>query len=58
MKTAVVGSGAWGAALAVRLCKNGNDVVLWTHRKENISVMEKSRINPRLPGVALPEGQS
>ncbi|WP_353961152.1 hypothetical protein, partial [Klebsiella pneumoniae] len=23
MKAAVVGSGAWGTALAIRLCKNG-----------------------------------
>ena len=56
MKTAVVGSGAWGTALAIRLCKNGHDVTMWTFEKELIEQMEQQRINPRLPGATLPEG--
>ena len=56
MKIAVVGSGAWGTALAVRLHKNGHDVTIWTYETELIPQMEESRINPRLPGAALPEG--
>ena len=56
MKTAVVGSGAWGTALAIRLCENGHDVVLWTFEKELIPQMRQERQNPRLPGVTLPEG--
>ena len=56
MKIAVVGSGAWGTALAIRLQKNGHDVTIWTYEKELIPQMEESRINPRLPGARLPEG--
>lgn len=56
MKAAVVGSGAWGTALAIRLCKNGHDVTLWTFEKDLIPQMESMRINPRLPGAVLPEG--
>ena len=56
MKIAVVGSGAWGTALAIRLQKNGHDVTIRTYEKELIPQMEESRINPRLPGVRLPEG--
>ena len=56
MKAAVVGSGAWGTALAIRLCKNGHDVTMWTFEKELIPEMETTRHNPRLPGVTLPEG--
>jgi len=56
MKAAVVGSGAWGTALAIRLCKNGHDVTLWTFEKELIPQMENDRQNPRLPGAALPLG--
>ena len=56
MKTAVVGSGAWGTALAIRLLENGHDVTLWTFEKDLIPQMEKERINIRLPGVKLPEG--
>ena len=54
MKVAVIGSGAWGTALAIRLCKNGHDVVLWTFEKDLISQMRSERINIRLPGVILP----
>lgn len=55
MKVAVVGSGAWGTALAIRLCKNGHDVTMWTFETELIEEMETTRRNPRLPGAELPE---
>ena len=55
MKAAVVGSGAWGTALAIRLCKNGHDVTMWTFEKDLIPQMEKERLNIRLPGAELPE---
>jgi len=55
MKAAVVGSGAWGTALAIALCKNGHDVTMWTFEKELIPEMEATRRNPRLPGAVLPE---
>ena len=56
MKVAVVGSGAWGTALAIRLCKNGHDVTMWTFETELIDQMVSERHNPRLPGAVLPEG--
>ncbi len=56
MKVAVVGSGAWGTALSIRLHKNGHQVTLWTFEKDLIPQMEKERINIRLPGAVLPEG--
>lgn len=55
MKIAVIGSGAWGTALAIRLCKNGHDVTMWTFEKDLIPEMESSRRNPRLPGAVLPD---
>ncbi len=55
MKAAVVGSGAWGTALAIRLCKNGHDVTMWTFEKELIPQMLETRRNPRLPKAELPE---
>ena len=54
MKVAVVGSGAWGTALAIRLCKNGHDVTMWTFEKDLIPEMEATRRNPRLPVAELP----
>ena len=55
MKVAVVGSGAWGTALAIRLCKNGHDVTVWTFEKDLIPEMNATRRNPRLPAAVLPE---
>ena len=56
MKVVVVGSGAWGTALAIRLCKNGHDVTMWTFEKDLIDEMETTRRNPRLPDAVLPDG--
>ncbi len=55
MRAAVIGSGAWGTALAISLCKNGHDVTLWVHRADRIGQMTETRHNPRLPGAVLPE---
>ena len=55
MKATVVGSGAWGTALAIRLCKNGHDVTMWTFEKDLIPEMEATRRNPRLPSAVLPD---
>ncbi len=55
MNAAVVGSGAWGTALAIRLCQNGHRVTLWNHNAQRVSEMDATRRNPRLPAVALPE---
>ena len=55
MKIAVVGSGAWGTALAIRLCKNGHDVTMWTFETELIPQMTEHHQNPRLPGAVLPD---
>ena len=56
MKAAVVGSGAWGTALAICLNKNGHDVVLWTFEKDLVAQMRETRHNPRLPIAVLPDG--
>ena len=54
MKAAVIGSGAWGTALAVRLVKNGHQVTMWTFEKDLVETMRQERRNPRLEGVELP----
>ena len=55
MKAVVVGSGAWGTALAIALCKNGHDVTMWTYEKELIPQMYETHRNPRLPAAVLPD---
>lgn len=56
MKTALIGSGSWGTALAVLLGKKGYPVRLWARREELALAIERDRENARyLPGVILPE---
>ena len=54
MKAVVVGSGAWGTALSLRLCKNGHEVILWSFDPKEAAQMQENRENPMLPGVKLP----
>ena len=51
MKTAVIGSGAWGTALAIRLCKNGHDVTMWTYDKNLIPDATRGSRAPCCPRV-------
>lgn len=55
MKTAVIGSGAWGTALALHLCKNGHNTTLWCRSHQRAEQIRCQRTNPRLAGVPLPE---
>ena len=55
MRAAVIGSGAWGTALALVLLENGHEVTLWSHTREESGVLRQRRENPMLPGVRLPE---
>lgn len=55
MKTAVVGSGSWGTALALCLLNNGHNVTLWSHNPQKAEEISKSRINPSLKDVLLPD---
>ncbi len=58
MKAAVIGSGAWGTALAIRLCANGHDVALWARDPARAAEMAASRQNFRLPNIPLPENMT
>lgn len=55
-KVSVMGAGSWGTALAILLEKNGHDVILWSHRKEQAEELAKSREHKsKLPGVKIPD---
>jgi glycerol-3-phosphate dehydrogenase (NAD(P)+) len=56
-RIAVLGAGAWGTALAVRLAEGGGRVTLWARDGWLAHAMLVTRENfPRLPGVTLPDG--
>jgi glycerol-3-phosphate dehydrogenase (NAD(P)+) len=53
--TAVMGSGAWGTALAKLLADAGGEVALWARRSDVAEQINTTRRNPDyLPGVDLP----
>ena len=54
MKTAVLGSGGWGTALALVLLENGHEVTLWSYQEEESRVLRETGENPMLKGVPLP----
>lgn len=54
MKTAVVGTGSWGTALAICLNQNGHDVTMLARSPEKAAQMAETLKNPRLPQVNLP----
>ena len=53
MNITVLGSGAWGTALANLLCENGHTVTLWARSEKNAREMSQTRVNPRLEAVQL-----
>ena len=55
MRIAVVGAGSWGTALAVQLCRGGDDVWMWDHRADRAAEMDAARKDAR--GVAGLFGQ-
>lgn len=54
LNAVVLGSGAWGTALAMLLCDNGHRVTLWSHSAEKAAQLALSRENPLLKGVGVP----
>jgi len=55
LKTAVIGAGAWGTALAKVVHLNGGDVCLWGRDPEALAALGQAGRNERyLPGVDLP----
>ena len=42
-KTAVIGAGAWGTALALTASYSGGEVVLWTYREEEAAIIRETR---------------
>jgi glycerol-3-phosphate dehydrogenase (NAD(P)+) len=56
MNVAVLGAGAWGAALGKVLYENGNAVTLWDIDPTVLESLRQGRNDRYLPGVSLPSG--
>lgn len=54
-RTAILGTGGWGTALAVLWASHGNEIILWGHTPERVETIARTRQNPEyLPGTELP----
>lgn len=54
-KTAVIGSGTWGVALANLLSTNGHQVTVWSALEQEIEALQATHQMKNLPGLVLPE---
>lgn len=55
-RTAIIGAGSWGTALALLLVRKGAQVTLWGRNTEHIDKILKERENKKyLPGYPLPK---
>ena len=53
-RTAVLGAGSWGTALAVSLASTGHPVTLWARRPEAAEALRTTRRNEYLPEAEIP----
>ncbi len=53
MKVCILGSGAYGSALATIINENNHEAILWTKFEKEADMMIETRESPKLPGVKL-----
>lgn len=52
----IVGAGSYGTALAIRLAKNGRNVLLWGRNSKKMSELKKKKCNKKfLPDIFFPK---
>ena len=54
-KIAVLGAGSWGTTAGIHLYKLDNQVAMWEYFPENVAYMNKTRKNPLLTGIPIPQ---
>ena len=52
----ILGAGTWGIALARMLTLKGHAVTVWSALPAEIEALSRTRTQPNLPGMVIPEG--
>lgn len=55
-KICIIGSGSWGAALAIHAAKMGHEVNLWSYSQEEADMINNEHKCKFLPMATIPEG--
>ena len=55
MKVGILGSGAYGLALAGIASKNNCEVIVWAHRESEKELLDKKRVSSKLEGYKIPK---
>ena len=56
MNIGLIGTGAYGQAMAMMLLKNNNDVIMWTENEDKYKFYkENNRIKSLINGVEMPK---
>ena len=55
MNISIIGSGSWGVALGIHLANLGNNIKMWSYKKEEADVINNKRKCIFLPNVTIPE---
>lgn len=53
-KICIIGSGSWGVALGIHLAKLGNNIKIWSYKKEEANMINNERKCMFLPNVHIP----
>lgn len=51
----IIGSGSWGVALGIHLAKLGNNIKIWSYKKEEADMINNKRKCMFLPNVIIPD---
>lgn len=52
----IIGSGSWGVALGIHLAKLGNNIKIWSFKKEEADLINNEKRCMFLPNVQIPDG--
>ena len=53
-KVVVLGAGSWGTALSIVLADNNHEVRLWSHKEQQVNVINQTHKNEKYLNVELP----